>query len=248
MTLSTSMDKSLLPNQKRSDSLSMFTYCESRITPKSFNYSIVTISANDRLIVHLYKLIPSRRLILPKLLVSSVSYPPPLSTLTDCPQDDKSNRKHQISYSTIVQCFHTYLQQGGGTISPSTNKLCRTIIDLTSLPDTAKIDTASLNYPTSTIESGVLQIATNMTQKLQWQPTRPLPVRKGNQPIKQLLTPAHFRQIYVATQQHPVDVIGYLSTIKEQNVTSQCLKELMSHGEMTRDTILNTFLAILCAN
>ena len=68
MTLSTSMDKSLLPNQKRSDSLSMFTYCESRITPKSFNYSIVTISANDRLIVHLYKLILSRQLILPKLV------------------------------------------------------------------------------------------------------------------------------------------------------------------------------------
>jgi hypothetical protein len=50
----------------------------------------------------------------------------------------------------------------------------------------------------------------------------------------------------VAARQDPKDVLVYLSNSKAQSVTTASLRELLSHDEMTNDSILNTFLAILC--
>ena len=41
--------------------------------------------------------------------------------------------------------------------------------------------------------------------------------------------------------------MAYLKEERAINVTSTCIRELISHGSMTRDTIINTFLAVLCA-
>lgn len=49
----------------------------------------------------------------------------------------------------------------------------------------------------------------------------------------------------MAAWQDPDDVIVYVTHSRAQLVTTASLRRLLSHGEMTDDTILNTFLAIL---
>jgi len=139
-------------------------------------------------------------------------------------------------------------KKGGGPTPNRATNICRGIIDLTAFPDTTITDVEHVTYPAFTTERGVMQIATNMNQKSHWQPIRSLPVRRGEHPIELLFNPTLFRAIHLATQQDPEDVVAYVTTLREQHVTSNCIRELMSHGEMTKDTILNTFLYILCSN
>lgn len=144
----------------------------------------------------------------------------------------------------IIDLFR---QTGGGPILNPITNIHRGVIDLTNVSDTARSTRDNIIYPAHTHCRGIMQIAANLNQKVPWQPTRPLPVQRGEHPIESLLEPTSFQAILLATQQNPEDVVTYLTTIREQHVTTNGLRELMSHGEMTNDTILNTFLAILCA-
>jgi hypothetical protein len=67
-----------------------------------------------------------------------------------------------------------------------------------------------------------------------------------NHPFADIIQPQVFHSLMVAARQDPEDVIVYLSHSKAQTVTTASLRELLSHGEMTNDSILKTLLAILC--
>jgi hypothetical protein len=74
-----------------------------------------------------------------------------------------------------------------------------------------------------------------------------LSTKNGSHPIELVIPNNSFKLIRLATQQGPNDVITYLTEARAQNITTTCLRELLAHGAMTKDTILNTFLAVLCA-
>lgn len=105
----------------------------------------------------------------------------------------------------------------------------------------------NFKYPLQTRTSKILQIAHDLSPENQWQPRRPLPTRRSRHLIELLIPQTSFPLIRQATQQRPVDVLVYLTEQRAQNITTTCFRELIAHEEMTRDTILNTFLAILCA-
>jgi len=69
----------------------------------------------------------------------------------------------------------------------------------------------------------------------------------GNHPFETIIQPQVFQTLQLATQQNLEDVMVYLSHLRAQKVTTACLRDLLTHGAMTNDAILNTFLAILCA-
>ena len=61
-----------------------------------------------------------------------------------------------------------------------------------------------------------------------------------------LLTPESTQLLVPATQQALNDVVIYLTNSRSQNVTTKHFRELLTHGSMTSDAILNTFLEVLC--
>jgi hypothetical protein len=131
---------------------------------------------------------------------------------------------------------------GGATYS---NKA---VIDLTNLPDTAQPSSETLYYPQETHQKGILQVGVYLTTKCPWQPRQSLPIRRGDHPIEHLIPQESFPMIQIAAQQNRDDVLMFLADFPAETVTTTCFRELISHGEMTRDTILNTFLAVLCAS
>jgi len=139
--------------------------------------------------------------------------------------------------------FYNYQpQQGGGAGLKTT-----TIIDLTNLPDTVITSVDNVVYPQETTTASILQRAHNWIPRCQWQPRQTLPTKNGCHPIELVIPNNSFHLLQLATQQGPNDVIAYLTEVRAQNITTTCLRELIAHGVMTKDTILNTFLAVLCA-
>ncbi len=120
------------------------------------------------------------------------------------------------------------------------------ITDLTDLPARRISRFDNVIYPQQVEEQGILLLAAGLTIKQQWAPSSILPIGRSNDPLDLSLTDAHFEKLKMATQQEPNDVLLYLADIRAQNVTTRCLRELLSHGAMTGDSVLNTFLAILC--
>jgi hypothetical protein len=139
--------------------------------------------------------------------------------------------------------FYNYQpQQGGGAGLKTT-----TIIDLTNLPDTAITSVDNVVYPQEITTAGILQRARHWISRCQWQPKQMLPTKNGCHPIELVIPNDSFQLLQLATQKGPNDVITYLTEVRAQNITTTCLRELIAHGAMTKDTILNTFLAVLCA-
>jgi len=136
---------------------------------------------------------------------------------------------------------------GGGKTSHSARSRDTTIIDLTRIPDTAITSFDNVQYPQNTQEKGILRTAVLSPITSQWRPPCSLPTRRGNHPVERLIPPQSYQLIQTATQQAPTDVIAYLKEERAVNVTAKCIRELISYGSMTRDTIINTFLAVLCA-
>jgi len=120
-------------------------------------------------------------------------------------------------------------------------------MDLTRIPDTVITSFDNVQYPQNTQEKGILRIAVLSTINSPWRPLRSLPTQQGNHPLELLSPPQSYQLIQTATQQAPTDVIAYLKEERAINVTATCIRELISHGSMIRDTIFNTFLAVLCA-
>ena len=144
--------------------------------------------------------------------------------------------------------FSTDTQSGGGPITRKPDCIPQpAVIDLTTLPTERINSFDNVRYPQQVQEQGIVFIASGLKETTPWQPHRKLPIRRSDHPFDRILTDDLFATIKLATQQAPDDVLVYLSSIRAQNVTAHCLRELLSNGEMTRDSILNTFLAILCA-
>jgi hypothetical protein len=79
-----------------------------------------------------------------------------------------------------------------------------------------------------------------------WSPTPSLPIRRSHHPLEANLSQQTINTLITATQQHPNDVILFPTTNRMQNVTCGHLRELLSYGSMTGDSIINTYLDILC--
>ncbi len=121
------------------------------------------------------------------------------------------------------------------------------IQDLTNLPEKRITSFDNVRYPRQVQEKGIVFIASGLTGNISWQPSKHLITARSDHPFDCILTEDLFASIKLATQQALEDVIVYLIRMRAQNVTTHCLRDLLSHGEMMRDSILNTFLAILCA-
>jgi len=132
-------------------------------------------------------------------------------------------------------------QYGGGL--PTTNT---SVVDLTS---TADLITRYENviYPAHTRQVGTLSVTTNLTQKNAWRPPRHLPIRRSDQPLERVLNHQMALVIVAATRQSPNNVILYPTNNRIQNITTTHLRQLLTHGSMTTDSILNTFLEVLSA-
>jgi hypothetical protein len=115
------------------------------------------------------------------------------------------------------------------------------------VPDTTQPSKENARYPQQTQPKGILQVSAHLNTKCQWQPRQPLPIKRGDHPIEHLIPQASLPLIPMAAQQNQDDVLMFMTNSPAETVTIACFRELISHGEMTRDTILNMFLAVLCA-
>lgn len=155
----------------------------------------------------------------------------------------QSNPSNNIySYRKLMVKDTKHLPLSGGGMQP----MNPTIIDLTNLLEEGSNPLQTGRYPQQTKVVGIVHIATIPRTICTWRPPRPLPIRRGSHPIEDLLNPESFSLIQQATQQPPDDVLIYRVENRAELITSKCLQQLITHGEMTRDTILNNFLAILC--
>jgi hypothetical protein len=140
--------------------------------------------------------------------------------------------KHQCPYR-ILRCMQLY----GG--SPTIND--PTIINIT----TSNGRVTSFEdgvYPSSTHVQGVLTIANLQPKQRPWRPSVNLPVQMGKHPLE-LDLPSNINELLpCALQQRQNDVIVYLTDQRALKITTRHLRELISHGSMTNDSILDTFL------
>jgi hypothetical protein len=134
---------------------------------------------------------------------------------------------------------------GGDKCNSGTNNCQGKLIDLTNVPDTYT-NSENVVYPARDQQTGIVSITIDLLPKNNWQPRHRLLYQTVNHPFVDIIQPQVIHSLMVAARQDPEDVIVYLSHSKAQTVTTASIRELLSHGEMTNDSILNTFLAILC--
>jgi hypothetical protein len=140
----------------------------------------------------------------------------------------------------LSQLYHS--QQGGGLNTHKAN-----VIDLTS-SEALITRYDNVIYPDHTRQLGILSVTANLTQKTTWRPPRYLPVRRSNHPLEQVLNPQMAEIVIATTRQLPNDVILYPTSNRIQNVTTTHMQQLLTHGSMATDSILNTFLKVFSAN
>jgi len=171
----------------------------------------------------------------------------------------KTHVKNQTTYNHILQLSNLHLhslaskytqpkytpslhpQTGGGSSSHLSS-----IIDLTTDHSPTITTFENVTYPSEVTNLGVISIASNLKPKQAWRPSAFLPTRKSSGPIWDILPENLSDFINPSLQQHPTDVILFLTQDKIQNLTTAHLRELITHGSMTIDAILNTFLELLC--
>jgi hypothetical protein len=102
-------------------------------------------------------------------------------------------------------------------------------------------------YPAETSTKGIIiNFALHLQERPQWRPMIALPTRLGTHTLEQSLPESYQKLIERAISQDPNQVLLYWINQPAQHITSAHLRELMSHGSMTSDSVLNTFLEILC--
>jgi len=162
-------------------------------------------------------------------------------------------RQHSFSIIPVLPSPHSRiapiisLKGGGADINCSQVKHEPLIMDLTTAPEQSRITNDREVYPSQAQQKGIISLATELASKNSWQPETHLPCHYGNHPFDTIIQPQVFQTLRLATQQNPEDIIVHLSHLRAQKVTTACLRDLLTHGAMTNDAILNTFLAILCA-
>jgi hypothetical protein len=91
---------------------------------------------------------------------------------------------------------------------------------------------------------GPVSIAADLVAQHHWQPPY-LTYCRGNHPIDQLLGPSISGVINLFCRQQPDTNLVYVTKIHLTCVTPRDLQDLVSHGHMIRDSVLNVFLEIL---
>jgi len=104
----------------------------------------------------------------------------------------------------------------------------------------------NVNYPAETRTKGIINFALHLQDRPQWRPRIALPTRLGTHTLEQSLPESYQKLIKRAISQDPDQVLLYWINQPAQHITSAHLRELMTHGSMTSDSVLNTFLEILC--
>jgi hypothetical protein len=142
-----------------------------------------------------------------------------------------------------LQNHMKYPQMGGGV----TQGKAPQVIDLTTSQAPLITHFENVTYPSHIRQLGVISIAADLRQKTSWSPTTHLAARKGNHIPENLLSPQMEEVIIASTRLHSQDVILFLTENRIQSVTASHIQELLTHGSMTSDSILNTFLDVFCA-
>ncbi len=120
------------------------------------------------------------------------------------------------------------------------------IINLTTESNSSITSFENVVYPNEVIQLGAISRAINLIQKQTWSPPLIIPIRRGLRLIEEIL-PSHLEELIIPTlQQNPNDVILYQTRSRIQNITTEHLRKLITHGSVTNDAIQNTFLEILC--
>jgi len=102
-------------------------------------------------------------------------------------------------------------------------------------------------YPTETYTVGAVTIARLKSKYRKWHPARVLPIFKGTHPIEMILPESITSLLPLVLQQNQNAVITYITEERVQNITTLHLRELITHGSTTNDSIQNMFLATLCS-
>jgi len=119
------------------------------------------------------------------------------------------------------------------------------VIDLTASDPKSISHFENPIYPDRTREVGILSISASLSSTSVWRPKVTFPIRRDLHPLERLL-PADLAHILTpATNQRLNDVIFYPTQNRIQNVRTKHMQELLTHGSMTSDSIINTFLYIL---
>jgi hypothetical protein len=139
-----------------------------------------------------------------------------------------------IPISTII----TITQQGGASTTE--------IIEVETIQPPLITRFNNVIYPAETSIKGIINFALHLQERPQWRPSTALPTRLGTHTLEQSLPESYQTLIERAISQDPDQVLLYWANQPAQHITSAHLRELMSHGSMTSDSVLNTFLEILC--
>ena len=163
----------------------------------------------------------------------------PGRTIRQIPTSSQPNCRQTYHY----QQYHQLHQIGGGKESA--------VIDLTTAhsPTKTRMEVTQFDnpiYPSNVQQRGIISLADNIRPSQSWRPSTHLPTRRGDHILENLL-PVDLKSLLIpATQCRPNQVILYTTLNPIQNVTTRHIQELLTHGSMTCDSILNTFLDILC--
>jgi len=95
-------------------------------------------------------------------------------------------------------------------------------------------------------QTSPMSIAVNISQQNQWSPRHQFPIHCSNHPIEELLTDQDFQTIQVFARQSQHKKLTYITQSHLTAITTESLQQLISHGEMIIDSVLNVFLEIMC--
>jgi hypothetical protein len=99
-------------------------------------------------------------------------------------------------------------------------------------------------YYHSYTQKGPVSIAQASTSANQWCPPF-LPVLRHNHPIENLISDSSREKINLCCQQPLDKSLVHITGSRLTSVTTRLLRELISHGQMVQDNVLNVFLEIL---
>jgi hypothetical protein len=93
-------------------------------------------------------------------------------------------------------------------------------------------------------QQGPVSIVQASTSENQWCPSF-LPFLRHNHPIKNLISDSSRAKIILCCQQPLDNSLVHITGSRLTSVTTRLLRELISHGQMVKDDVLNVFLEIL---
>ncbi len=142
---------------------------------------------------------------------------------------NKPSRWSALELSQVVTPRYN-TQTGGGQISTYRQDS----IDPIDLPKYTIVKNLSVGQP--------------LSQRNAWQPKTNLPTGRSSHPIEVSLTELDLLKIKIFARQDSNRKLAYITNNHLTHITTESLQELLSHGEMIIDNILNVFLEILCSS